>query len=125
MCSYSFLQTLSISFKMLITFFLNKNSTKSLFDCIKLVENDDATFTAYMYTDRTETPTKDPNTTLELKNHMAMVEYIRCVLELLKKDEDTNSFVSVDVMIPGFPNICMRVKNLDIPLIARCLYTGK
>ncbi len=108
-----------------IAFFLNKNSSKTLFDSIKIAENADTTYTSYAYSDCTHTTQNTYTNKMKLNTRQDMVEYVRCVMELLKKDEDANPYVSVDVMIPGFPNVCMSVKNLDMPLIARCLYIPK
>lgn len=102
------------------SFFLNKTSNKYEYDVISIAK-DNEFFNVRVYDDNHLTKSfNTPTTTLKLSKD-ALMEYMQCVLQLLQKDEDSKPYASVDVGIMGFPNICMKVKNLDIPLIVRCM----
>jgi hypothetical protein len=116
----------SIPFKMAYaSFFLNRTADKSRFDLVRITKTESDSFKLQYYDDQTKVNLSSPHRSLILENHEQMLEYVDCMLSLLKKDMDREGFVSVDFGTPIFPIVCSFVQDVDTVLIKRCLHLMK
>ena len=92
---------------------------------VRITKNESGSFMIQYYGKQTKTNLSSPHKSLFLENHEQMLEYVDCMLSLLKMDVDSDAFVSVDFGMSVFPIVCSFVQNVDTVLIKRCLHMMK
>lgn len=95
------------------SFYLNKNGEKSSYDQIKITANEEG-FTTCFYDNKSKTMQ-------ETGDLCWVLCYVRDILYLLQNDVDQNSYASLDIMIPGYPIVCLDISTLQQDLVLRVL----
>lgn len=108
--------------------YLNRSVDKVTFDFIKIRNADtNADTNCYTLEYRPEvTKSKIASAradVLNFKAHHDLLDYLEDMLDLVLSDSDTHPYVSIDVMIPGFPIVCLKPDIHTRELIIRSVRT--
>ena len=102
------------------TFYLNRTKDKISFDKIVIRKNDDKFSVTYITEVTKDTMNTAKSEKFSLPNFNALMDYMKEILDLLTYDNDIPQFNSIDVMIPAYPVVALKV-GVDNALLLRAL----
>ncbi len=105
-------------------FFLNRNVQKTNYDKIILRKHrseDETQFNVqYMCNVTNDTLAATKSTNLTLNDSHEVLDYMEDILDLLIQDKDSEPFMGIDVMIPGYPIVGLKA-GVDDKVLIRVL----
>jgi hypothetical protein len=101
---------------MSITFFLNRDSTKSSFDFIKIYKEEDSFRAIYKDSVTLQTYKAADSFAFEMADYHDVLDYLEDVMDLLDADMDVTPFYSIDLFVPGYPIVSLPFYNKDVLL---------
>lgn len=91
--------------------FLNRSLNKSNFDTISIRYAENC-FTAHYRTDVTkETAKSKKPDVLHFETHHDLLDYLEDTVDLVMSDADASPYSSIDLLVPGFPVVCLKPNN--------------
>lgn len=103
------------------TLFINKDTSKNEYDCIRIKKSDDLLNCYYVsYNIKSDdTGSKNSSLVFTFESSDRLLTYIEHVMDLLIHDKDVNPHTSVDMGLHGFPIVALTPDETTKQLILK------